>query len=164
MGIKTIIISIFRLSNCFAGNHSRWHPKNSQNIHVIYPSGKRLFGWKKLSAEQQIPQSPALMYTSACQRFAVIGCCEAAAYGIHLWRLESAASSTFATLAFESDASPRIHLWKKLSSKIDSIFVNCILWFCQEVLQHALSFLGGSIQDTSLYLWIGVLIKKSLGG
>ena len=40
MGIKTIIISLFRLSNCFDGNHSKWGPKNSQNSHVLYPSGK----------------------------------------------------------------------------------------------------------------------------
>ena len=40
MCLKTVIISTFELFLCFYGIHSMWHPENSKNSHVIYPSGK----------------------------------------------------------------------------------------------------------------------------
>ena len=44
MGLKTIMISIFRLLLSFDEIDSKWHHENSENSHVIYPMGTALPG------------------------------------------------------------------------------------------------------------------------
>jgi hypothetical protein len=53
---------------------------------------------KDFQQNSRIPQSPALVYTSACQGLAVDGCCPQQHTAFALGRLGSGASSTFAQL------------------------------------------------------------------
>ena len=54
MVLKKTMLRLFTLFMCLDGIHAQWHPEDSKNSHVIYPTGK--------------PRIPHLL---CCQRFAV---------------------------------------------------------------------------------------------